>query len=68
MKNKNESSECRIKNSEKIEKTWEIILIISHVFVYISQFLGIILLDFSCLSLRIGISLEIGSTGKPSPR
>jgi hypothetical protein len=61
MKNKNESSECRKKISEKIEKTWEIILIIS-------QFLGIILLEFSCLSLRIGISLEIESTGKPFPR
>lgn len=62
----NESSECRIKISEKIEKTWEIILIISHVFVYISQFLGIILLDFSCLSLRIGISLEIASASNPN--
>jgi len=68
MKNKNESFECRIKISEKIEKTWEIIKIISHVFVYISQFLGINLLDFSCLSLIIGISLEIESTGKPFPR
>ena len=64
----NESSECRIKNSEKIEKTWEIIKIISHVFVDISQFLVTNLLDFSCLSLRIGISLEIESTGKPFPR
>lgn len=64
----NERSECRMKISEKIEKTWEIIKIISHVFVYISQFLGIILLELSCLSLRIGISLEIESTGKPFPR
>jgi hypothetical protein len=68
MKNKNESSECRIKISEKIEKTWAVILVFFPVFVYISQFLVTNLLDFSCLSLRIGISLEIESTGKPFPR